>query len=400
MGLLRRGLTGFRFLSHQRIYTFERSLCFKQNNSATNVYANSSRFFSSDSDVLPNCNVGTIGHIDHGKTTLTAAITKVLSEDGGAKFTDYDQIDRAPEEKARGITINAAHVGYQTSKRKYAHTDCPGHKDFIKNMICGTSQMDGAILVVAATDGPMPQTREHISLARDLNVENIVVFVNKADIVDDEILELVEIEVKELLEEFGYDSEATPFINGSALCALKDSNDKLGKESIRKLMDAVDEHIKIPERNLDGDFYMPVESAFTVPGRGTVLIGTVETGNLKKGDPVELIGYGKQIKTAVGDIQRFNESVMTANAGENVGLLVKNIKKTDVRRGMTLCAFGSTTGSNLFEAQMYVRTKDEGGRARPIKDKMTNVIYCDLFTQPCIVQPPKDQPMIMPGKTY
>ena len=353
--------------------------------------------FTSD---IPNCNVGTIGHIDHGKTTLTAAITKVLSESGHANFVDYDKIDSAPQERARGITINASHVGYQSSVRRYAHTDCPGHKDFIKNMICGASQMDGAILVVAATDGPMPQTTEHISLAKALGVEKLIVYINKADIVDDEMLELVEIEVRELLDQYGYESEHCPVISGSALCALKNTNEKIGKESILRLVNAMDSHISLPNRDINAPLMLPLEGAFTVGGRGTVAIGTIARGTLTKGDKLHLVGFGRKMDTTASDIQRFKQSVSSAEAGDNVGVLVKGVKKELIDRGMCLCKPNSVTLTNYFEAQLYVRTKDEGGRSKPIKDNYQQVLYMDLFSIPCLLELPSDRNMIMPGIFY
>ena len=346
---------------------------------------------------LPHCNIGTIGHIDHGKTTLTAAITKVLAEKGCAEFVDYDRIDRAPEEKARGITINACHVEYNSDKRHYAHTDCPGHRDFIKNMICGTSQMDGSILVVAATDGTMPQTREHVLLATQLGVNNLVVYINKADVVDSEMLELVEMEVCDLLDEFGLDSENTPIVFGSALCALKGENDDIGKNSILKLIEKIDDHIPIPQRNLEDPFLVPVEGSVSIQGRGTVVIGTLLRGTMKRGDRVDAMGFGRTINSRVGDIQQFNKSVESAQDGENVGVLLRGVKKDLIERGMFLSAPGGVIQCDHFKCQIYVRNKHEGGRSKPIK---TNYIQ-QLFTETCniaaCVNLPDNLPMAMPG---
>ena len=323
----------------------------------------------------PHCNVGTIGHVDHGKTTLTAAITKVLSDvyKEGNKFVKYDDIDRAPEEKARGITINSTHVQYETENRHYAHTDCPGHIDYVKNMITGTSQMDGAILVIAATDGTMPQTREHLLLARQIGVERIVVYINKADVVDSEMLELVEIEARELLEEYGFDSMNTAIVAGSALMALKGDKPDIGKESILKLMEAIDSTVPTPKRDLSGPFYMPVESSVSVPGRGTVAVGTVVQGMLKKGQEVELLGHGNAIKTAASDIHIFRKSVPRCTAGDNIGVLLRGVKSDLVQRGMFLCQPGSMKQFDTFEAQIYVLTKAEGGRSKPVMDQYIQV---------------------------
>ena len=322
---------------------------------------------------LPNCNVGTIGHIDHGKTTLTAAITKVLSDAG------------------------QANVGYWTGVRRYAHTDCPGHRDFIKNMICGTSQMDGAILVVAATDGPMPQTNEHISLAKALGVDRMIVYINKADVVDNEVLELVDMEVRELLEEYGYDSEKCPFIVGSALCALNGEKEEIGKKSILELIDAMDRHISLPERDLKAPLLLPLESAFNVSGRGTVAVGTISRGTVKKSDKLHLIGFGKKFDITVSDIERFKESVSNAVAGDHVGVLMKGVKRDVVERGMCLCKPNSVPLTNYIEAQIYVRSKEEGGRSKPIKDNYQQVMFMDLFNISCLLEMPEGRDMIMPG---
>ncbi|XP_041360784.1 elongation factor Tu, mitochondrial-like [Gigantopelta aegis] len=349
----------------------------------------------------PHCNVGTIGHIDHGKTTLTAAITKVLSErgDNSTKFINYDAIDRAPEEKSRGITINSTHVEYESDQRHYAHTDCPGHLDYVKNMITGTSQMDGAVLVVAATDGTMPQTREHLLLAKQIGVQNIVVYINKSDLVDNELLELVELEVRDLLTEYGYDGSNTAVVSGSALNALQGENDSSGKQSILNLVEAIDKHITIPERDTTGPFCLPIEGTVAVPGRGMVAIGTVRQGSIKKGEDAELLGFGTQIKTAASDIQVFRKSVPMCKAGDNVGVLLRGIKSEFVQRGMFLCEFGKFKQSDTFEAQIYVLTKAEGGRVKPLTDKYIQMMYSNTWNMSALVKLPDDKAMVMPGDT-
>lgn len=335
------------------------------------------RNFSSQKEEKKHINVGTIGHVDHGKTTLTAAITKILQKDGLANYVSYDQIDKAPEEKARGITINAAHIGYSTKKRKYAHTDCPGHADYIKNMISGASQMDGAILVVAATDGQMPQTREHLLLAKQVGVTKIVVYVNKADLVDKEVLELVELEIRELLEDFGFDGANAPVIFGSALDALNGKDTEIGEQSVHKLLNTLDEYIPDPKRDLKSPFLVPIDNAFSVPGRGTVVVGTLSQGVVKKNDQAELLGFDQQFKTVVSDIQVFKKSVPQAIAGENVGILLRGLKLKDVERGMLLSAPGNQTLSNRFRGNVYFLSKSEGGRSKPIVSK-----YCQqLFSK-------------------
>uniref|UniRef100_A0A8D8HS10 protein-synthesizing GTPase n=1 Tax=Culex pipiens TaxID=7175 RepID=A0A8D8HS10_CULPI len=351
---------------------------------------------SSPPPVPLHCNVGTIGHVDHGKTTLTAAITKVLSKNGRANYVPYDQIDRAPEEKARGITINAAHIGYSTEKRHYAHTDCPGHADYVKNMISGASQMDGAILVVAATDGQMPQTREHLLLARQVGVDKIVVFINKADQVDDEVLELVEIELRELLSDFGFDGINSPVIVGSALQALQGDQSPLGEPSIMKLLDAIDSYIPTPTRDLTSPFLLPIDNAFTVPGRGTVVIGTLARGTVKKNDDAELLGFDEQVKTSVGGLQVFKKDVGVAKAGDNIGALLRNVKITAVQRGMLLCAAGSERVSNHFEGTMYLLAKNEGGRSKPLTSKYIQQLFSKTWNVPCRVDL-AGQEMLMPG---
>lgn len=316
--------------------------------------------------VKPHCNIGTIGHVDHGKTSLTAAITKVLAEKGGAVFTAYDQIDKAPEEKARGITISTAHVEYETANRHYAHVDCPGHADYVKNMITGAAQMDGAILVVSAADGPMPQTREHILLARQVGVPYIVVFLNKADMVDDsELLDLVEMEVRELLSSYDFPGDDIPIIRGSATEALNDGNPDLGKNAILALMDAVDKYIAQPERPLDKPFLMPIEDVFSISGRGTVVTGRVERGIVKVGEEVEIVGLVPTQKTTVTGVEMFRKLLDQGQAGDNIGALLRGTKREEVQRGQVLAKPGTVTPHSKFEAAIYVLTKDEGGRHTP-----------------------------------
>ncbi|XP_045156687.2 elongation factor Tu, mitochondrial-like isoform X2 [Mercenaria mercenaria] len=315
------------------------------------------------------------------------------------KFFDYASIDRAAEERRRGITIYATHVSYETAKRHYAHTDCPGHIDFIKNMITGTSQMDGAILVVAATDGTMPQTREHLLLARQIGLQRVVVFLNKADIVDEEMLELVELEVRELLEEFGYDSEETPVICGSALEALQGKDTKYGKGAILKLADTIDTYIQVPERDLEAPFFLPVESSVSVPGRGTVLIGTLLRGVLRRGAEAHLLGHDNFFKTSASDLQVFNKSVPECKAGENVGVLIRGIKNDVIKRGMALCAPDSQVQSNFVEAQIYVLTKGEGGRSKPLMNNYTQNLFSSIWNIDSMVRFLPDTEMVMPGET-
>ena len=314
----------------------------------------------------PHCNIGTIGHVDHGKTSLTAAITKVLSEAGGAKAQAYDQIDNAPEEKARGITINTSHVEYETEKRHYAHVDCPGHADYVKNMITGAAQMDGAILVVSAADGPMPQTREHILLARQVGVPALVVFLNKCDMVDDpELLELVELEVRELLSSYEFPGDDIPVIRGSALAALEDSDAELGKNAVLKLMEAVDEYIPQPARPIDQPFLMPIEDVFSISGRGTVVTGRVERGIVKVGEEVEIVGIKETQKTTVTGVEMFRKLLDSGEAGDNIGALIRGIDRTQVERGQVLCKPGTVTPHTDFVAEAYILTKEEGGRHTP-----------------------------------
>jgi len=311
----------------------------------------------------PHCNIGTIGHVDHGKTSLTAAITKVLAETGGATFTAYDQIDKAPEEKARGITISTAHVEYETKNRHYAHVDCPGHADYVKNMITGAAQMDGAILVVSAADGPMPQTREHILLARQVGVPALVVFMNKVDMVDDpELLELVEMEVRELLSKYEFPGDDIPITKGSALMALEGKNPEIGHDAILKLMQSVDDYIPQPERPIDQPFLMPVEDVFSISGRGTVVTGRVERGIVKVGEEVEIVGLKATVKSTVTGVEMFRKLLDQGQAGDNVGCLLRGTKREDVERGQVLCKPGSVKPHTKFKAEAYILTKEEGGR--------------------------------------
>ena len=350
---------------------------------------------------LEHVNIGTIGHVDHGKTTLTAAITKTLALKGDADFMDYSSIDKAPEEKARGITINTAHVEYHTEKRHYAHVDCPGHADYIKNMITGAAQMDGAILVVAATDGPMPQTREHILLARQVGVPKIVVFMNKCDMVDDEeLLDLVEMEIRELLNEYDFDGDNTPIIRGSALKALEStSTDPNAPEykCIWELMDAVDSYIPTPDRAADKPFLMPVEDVMTISGRGTVATGRVERGELKLNEPVEIVGIKDTQNTVVTGIEMFRKSMDFCEAGDNVGLLLRGIKREDIERGQVLCKPGSVTPHTKFTGEIYVLTKEEGGRHTPFFDGYRPQFYFRTTDVTGTVKLPEGTEMAMPG---
>ncbi|KAK5885182.1 hypothetical protein CesoFtcFv8_018917 [Champsocephalus esox] len=347
----------------------------------------------------PHVNIGTIGHVDHGKTTLTAAITKVLAEAGGASFKKYEEIDNAPEEKARGITINASHVEYTTANRHYAHTDCPGHADYVKNMITGTAQMDGCILVVAGTDGQMPQTREHILLARQIGVEHVVVFINKADVVDDkEMLELVEIEIRELLTEFGYDGENAPVVIGSALCALEDREPELGVNAVLNLLEKVDEYIPLPKRQLEKPFLLPVEGVCSIPGRGTVVTGTMERGIIKKGDECEFVGHNRSFKSVVTGIEMFHKSLDRAEAGDNLGALVRSLKREEVRRGMVMCKPGSIMPHRKIQAQVYILSKEEGGRHKPFVSNFMPLMFSLTWDMACRVTLPLDKEMVMPGE--
>ncbi len=345
----------------------------------------------------PHVNIGTIGHVDHGKTTLTTAITTVLANLGLAEIKDFDSIDNAPEEKERGITINTAHVEYATEKRHYAHVDCPGHADYVKNMVTGAAQMDGAILVVAATDGPMPQTREHILLARQVNVPKIVVFLNKVDMVDDEeMLELVEMEVRELLDFYEYDGDNTPVIRGSALGGL--NNDPKWTPAIKELMDAVDEWIPLPPRDIDKPFLMPVEDVFSITGRGTVATGRIETGVVNTGDEVNIIGLGAEgRKTVVTGVEMFRKILDRGEAGDNVGLLLRGVDKKEIKRGMVIAKPGSITPHTKFKAEVYVLKKEEGGRHTPFLSKYRPQFYLRTLDVTGEIKLPEGVEMVMPG---
>ena len=346
----------------------------------------------------PHCNIGTIGHVDHGKTTLTAAITKVLAEAGGADYTAYDQIDKAPEEKARGITISTAHVEYETGGRHYAHVDCPGHADYVKNMITGAAQMDGAILVVSAADGPMPQTREHILLARQVGVPALVVFMNKVDQVDDEeLLELVELEVRELLSSYDFPGDDIPIVNGSALAAIEDSDAATGKDSIMELMAAVDDYIPQPERPKDQPFLMPIEDVFSISGRGTVVTGRVETGVINVNDPVEIIGIRETGKSVCTGVEMFRKLLDQGEAGDNVGLLLRGINRDDVERGQVIAAPGSISPHTNFSCEAYILTKEEGGRHTPFFSNYRPQFYFRTTDVTGSVVLPDGTEMVMPG---
>ena len=346
----------------------------------------------------PHCNIGTIGHVDHGKTSLTAAITKVLAKTGGATFTAYDQIDKAPEERARGITISTAHVEYETANRHYAHVDCPGHADYVKNMITGAAQMDGAILVVSAADGPMPQTREHILLARQVGVPALVVFLNKVDMVDDpELLELVELEVRELLSSYQFPGDDIPIIKGSALMALEDKQPTLGDEAVKELMAAVDAYIPQPERAMDRPFLMPIEDVFSISGRGTVVTGRVERGVVNVGDEVEIVGIKNTVKTIVTGVEMFRKLLDRGQAGDNIGALLRGTKREDVERGQVLAKPGSITPHTKFKAEAYILTKEEGGRHTPFFTNYRPQFYFRTTDVTGVVELPEGTEMVMPG---
>ena len=346
----------------------------------------------------PHCNIGTIGHVDHGKTSLTAAITKVLAETGGATFTAYDQIDKAPEEKARGITISTAHVEYETANRHYAHVDCPGHADYVKNMITGAAQMDGAILVVSAADGPMPQTREHILLARQVGVPALVVFLNKVDMVDDEeLLELVELEVRELLSKYDFPGDDIPITKGSALMALEDKEPKIGKEAVLALMATVDSYIPQPERPIDLPFLMPIEDVFSISGRGTVVTGRVERGIVKVGETVEIVGIRDTQTTTVTGVEMFRKLLDQGQAGDNVGVLLRGTKREDVERGQVVCKPGSVKPHTKFKAEAYILTKEEGGRHTPFFTNYRPQFYFRTTDVTGVCELPEGTEMVMPG---
>src|SRR4051812_6624738 len=346
----------------------------------------------------PHCNIGTIGHVDHGKTSLTAAITKVLAKTGGATFTAYDQIDKAPEERERGITISTAHVEYETTNRHYAHVDCPGHADYVKNMITGAAQMDGAILVVSAADGPMPQTREHILLARQVGVPALVVYMNKVDMVDDpELLDLVELEVRELLKSYQYPGDDIPVVRGSALMALEDKNAEQGEQSILKLMEEVDRYIPQPARDKDKPFLMPIEDVFSISGRGTVVTGRVERGIVKVGEEIEIVGLKATAKTVVTGVEMFRKLLDQGEAGDNIGALLRGVGREDVQRGQVLAKPGSITPHTNFEAEAYILTKEEGGRHTPFFTNYRPQFYFRTTDVTGVVTLPSGTEMVMPG---
>ena len=346
----------------------------------------------------PHCNVGTIGHVDHGKTTLTAAITRVLGEAGGAEFVSFDEIDKAPEERARGITIATAHVEYETGARHYAHVDCPGHADYVKNMITGAAQMDGAILVVSAADGPMPQTREHILLARQVGVPALVVYMNKVDMVDDEeILELVELEVRELLSAYEFPGDDIPVIRGSALAALEDGDAATGRDSVMELMAAVDEYVPQPERPMDQPFLMPIEDVFSISGRGTVVTGRIERGVVKVGDDVGIVGIRETTKTVCTGVEMFRKLLDQGEAGDNVGVLLRGTKRDEVERGQVLAEPGTITPHTRFEAETYILTKDEGGRHTPFFSNYRPQFYFRTTDVTGTIELPEGTEMVMPG---
>ena len=346
----------------------------------------------------PHCNIGTIGHVDHGKTSLTAAITKILAEAGGAEFSAYDQIDKAPEERARGITISTAHVEYETANRHYAHVDCPGHADYVKNMITGAAQMDGAILVVSAADGPMPQTREHILLARQVGVPALCVFMNKVDQVDDEeLLELVEMEIRELLSSYDFPGDDIPIVRGSALAALEDSNETIGRDAIKALMEAVDGYIPQPERPKDQPFLMPIEDVFSISGRGTVVTGRIERGIVNVGEEIEIVGLKDTVKTTCTGVEMFRKLLDQGEAGDNVGVLLRGTKREDVERGQVLCKPGSIAPHTEFKCEAYVLTKDEGGRHTPFFSNYRPQFYFRTTDVTGSVELPEGTEMVMPG---
>ncbi|KIM67256.1 hypothetical protein SCLCIDRAFT_14340 [Scleroderma citrinum Foug A] len=351
----------------------------------------------------PHMNIGTIGHVDHGKTTLTAAITKVLSDQGSAKFTDYSQIDKAPEEKARGITINSAHVEYESANRHYAHVDCPGHSDYVKNMITGAAQMDGGIIVVAATDGQMPQTREHLLLARQVGIKKLVVFINKVDMISDpEMLELVDMEMRDLLSTYNFDGEGTPIVMGSALAALEGRDDEIGRDKILELVQKCDEWLDVPARDLDKPFLMPVEDVFSISGRGTVATGRAERGLINKGDEVEVLGLGTSFKTTITGIEMFHKELDRGEAGDNMGCLLRGIKRGDLKRGQIIAAPGSIKAVKKFVAQLYILSKDEGGRYTPFMAHYRPQLFlrtADITTSLTFPDgtPDAEDKMVMPG---
>merc|ERR1711871_1927329 len=365
---------------------------------ATQLLVRATRGMGTFERTKPHLNVGTVGHVDHGKTTLTAAITKVLAEAQGGDAVAFDQIDKAPEEKARGITISTAHVEYETDTRHYAHVDCPGHADYVKNMITGAAQMDGGILVVSATDGPMPQTREHILLARQVGVPALVVFLNKCDQVDDEeLIELVDMEIRELLDFYEFDGENIPIVHGSALAALENSDEKLGKDAILDLMKEVDSYIPDPSRPLDKPFLMPVEDVFSIPGRGTVVTGRVEQGVINSGDEIEIVGIKDTQKTTCTGVEMFHKTLDRGEAGDNLGALLRGVKRDDIQRGQVLCAPGSISTHQQFEAEVYVLTKEEGGRHKPFFTGYRPQFFFRTADITGAVELLDDAQMVMPG---
>ncbi len=345
----------------------------------------------------PHCNIGTIGHVDHGKTSLTAAITKILAKSGGATYTAYDQIDKAPEERARGITISTAHVEYETKNRHYAHVDCPGHADYVKNMITGAAQMDGAILVVSAADGPMPQTKEHILLARQVGVPSLVVFMNKIDIADPDLVELVEMEIRELLSSYQFPGDDIPIIKGSAVCALNETQPEIGEKAVLELMAAVDSYIPQPERAIDRPFLMPIEDVFSISGRGTVVTGRIERGIVNVGDEVEVVGIRATTKTIVTGVEMFRKLLDRGEAGDNIGALLRGTKREDVERGQVLSKPGSITPHKKFKAEAYILTKEEGGRHTPFFTNYRPQFYFRTTDVTGVVQLPEGTEMVMPG---
>ena len=359
--------------------------------------SNSRLCSSSVPAVKPNVNVGTIGHVDHGKTTLTAAITSVLAKTGGAKFMSYDSIDKAEEERRRGITINVCHVGYESEERKYSHTDCPGHSDYIKNMISGASQMDGAILLVAADDGPMPQTREHLLLARQVGVKKIVVFINKADKADEEMVELVSMEVQELLHDFQFPDDS-PIIVGSAKLALEGDQSPLGVPAVKELIAALDSYVDLPSRDIEAPLLLPIDKAVGITGRGTVLVGTIKRGAVKKDQSVQIVGFGQHLPSSVGGVQRFNEDVAIAVAGDHVGVLVRKIKPHMVEKGMLLVKPGSVTATNHFEVVCYFLLGSEGGRKKPFLSGYIQMLFVETWSTAFRLDiPPAHGDMVVPG---
>jgi len=386
-------------MSQKAVSTFTKTLATRTNglylvNRNQVIRALSSSFDRSK----PHINIGTIGHVDHGKTTLTQAISKVLSEKGWAKSMTYEDIDKAPEEKARKITINTSHIEYETENRHYGHIDCPGHADYVKNMITGAAQMDGGILVVAATDGPMPQTREHILLAKQVGIPKLVVFLNKCDMVDDEeLLELVEMEIQELLEFYEFDSSETPIIRGSALAAAEGTNDELGKEAVLKLMEACDEHIPEPTRDLDKDFLMPIEDVFSIAGRGTVVTGRVEQGKINVGDSLEVVGMGMDVKTTCTGVEMFKKLLDYGMAGDNIGALLRGVNRDDIKRGQVLAKPGTVSTGQKFEAEIYALKKDEGGRHTPFMSNYRPQFFMRTADVTGDLQLKEGTEMIMPG---